>query len=62
MENNSQERDPLCHQEPAEEDKDFSSNQSPLLILDKATPSGAPRISKDADNGAAIVSGHAEEG
>jgi hypothetical protein len=62
MNNNSQEGDPLFHQEPAEEDKDRSSYKSPLEILDKETPSGEPRMSKDADNGAAIVSGHAEEG
>jgi hypothetical protein len=56
------EKCPLCDQKHVEEDKDCNSGRSPLEILDKGIPSSAPRISKDADNGAAIVSGHAEEG
>jgi DNA-binding response OmpR family regulator len=62
MENNSKEKCPLCNQQHAEEFKNCSNSRLPLGVLDKDIPSSEPRISRDADNGAAIVAGHAEEG
>jgi hypothetical protein len=61
MGNNIQETCALCDQKHAEF-KDCSGGRLPEETLDKDTPSSEPRISRDADNGAAIVSGHAEEG
>jgi hypothetical protein len=61
MENNMKEICVLCNQEHEEEFKDCGI-RLPQDTSDKDTPSSVPRISRDADNGAAIVSGHAEEG
>jgi hypothetical protein len=61
MENHRKEICSVCGQEHAEEFGDCKGARLPLEI-DKETPSSEPRISRDADNGAAIVAGHAEEG
>jgi hypothetical protein len=62
MENKRKEICPICDQAHTEEYKECSDDRVPLEILDKNIPSSEPRISRDADNGAAIVAGHAEEG
>jgi hypothetical protein len=56
------ERCPLCRQVHAEEEKDCGEERLPLETVDKDLPSSEPRMSVDSDTGAAIVSGHAEEG
>jgi hypothetical protein len=62
MENKRKETCLICDQEHTQEYKECSNDRLPLEILDKNTPSSEPRIGRDADNGAAIVAGHAEEG
>jgi hypothetical protein len=62
MENNRKEICPICEQEHAGEFRVCNGARLPPEILDKEAPSSAPRMSRDADNGAAIVAGHAEEG
>jgi hypothetical protein len=51
-----------CNQEHAAGDKACSDGKPLSEIGNKETPSSDPRMSRDADNGSAIVSGHAEEG
>jgi hypothetical protein len=62
MKNNSKEICPLCHQEHDEEYKECTEGRLPSDLTNKEIPSSVPRMGRDADNGAAIVSGHAEEG
>jgi hypothetical protein len=62
MKTNIKERCPLCHQVHTEEEKDCDEDRLPLQAVNKDLPSIEPRMSVDSDTGAAIVSGHAEEG
>jgi hypothetical protein len=62
MENISKEICPICNHQHPEEYKECNNARLPMEILDKNIPSSEPRISRDADNGAAIVAGQAEEG
>ena len=62
MKINIKERCPLCHQKHAEAEKECGEGSLSLETRDIDIATSESGMSRDADTGAAIVSGHAEEG